>query len=75
MYYILQASFHELIHFIERTGISLHARFLGYQRKEVTGLVSFFETLQSSLLINVMRNNVEVIIFVILLLKMKNRYY
>lgn len=51
--------YHELVHFIERTGVSLQARFLGYQRKEIKGLFSFFDTLQSALLTNVKRIHVE----------------
>ncbi|KAL3832268.1 hypothetical protein ACJMK2_023928 [Sinanodonta woodiana] len=52
-------NFHELVRFIERTGISLQARFLGYQRKEIKGVFSFFDTLQSALLTNVKRIVVE----------------
>ncbi|XP_053373751.1 uncharacterized protein LOC123532094 isoform X2 [Mercenaria mercenaria] len=51
--------YHEIVHFIERTGVSLQARFLGYQRKEIKGLFSFFDTLQSALLTNVKRIHVE----------------
>ncbi|XP_052797030.1 uncharacterized protein LOC128229234 isoform X2 [Mya arenaria] len=51
--------YHEIVHFIERTGVSLQARFLGYQRKEIKGLFSFFDTLQSALLTNVKRIVVE----------------
>ncbi|KAL4222119.1 hypothetical protein ACF0H5_018159 [Mactra antiquata] len=51
--------YHELVHFIERTGVSLQTRFLGYQRKEIRGLFSFFDTLQSTLLTNVKRIHVE----------------
>ena len=55
-----QVKYNELVHFIERTGVSLQARFLGYQRKEIKGLFSFFDTLQSALLTNVKRIFVEV---------------
>lgn len=51
--------YHEIVHFIERTGVSLQARFLGYQRKEIKGVFSFFDTLQSALLTNVKRVFVE----------------
>lgn len=51
--------YNELVHFIERTGVSLQARFLGYQRKEISGLFSFFDTLQSALLTNIKRIFVE----------------
>ncbi|XP_052248897.1 uncharacterized protein LOC127856622 isoform X3 [Dreissena polymorpha] len=51
--------FHEIVRFIERNGVSLQSRFLGYQRKEIKGLFSFFDTLQSALLTNVKRIFVE----------------
>ena len=58
--FFFQVKYNELVHFIERTGVSLQARFLGYQRKEIKGLFSFFDTLQSALLTNVKRIFVEV---------------
>lgn len=54
-----EIKYNELVHFIERTGVSLQARFLGYQRKEIKGLFSFFDTLQSALLTNIKRIFVE----------------
>ena len=57
---LFQVKYNELVHFIERTGVSLQARFLGYQRKEIKGLFSFFDTLQSALLTNIKRVFVEV---------------
>lgn len=51
--------FHELVNFIQSTGICLQQRFLGYQRKDITGLFSFFDTLQNALLTNVKRVFVE----------------
>jgi hypothetical protein len=57
---ILQIQYHELMNFIQSTGICLQQRFLGYQRKDITGLFSFFDTLQNALLTNVKRVFVEV---------------
>ncbi|KAL5006725.1 hypothetical protein ScPMuIL_015531 [Solemya velum] len=54
-----QIKYHELVHFIEECGISLQTRFLGYDRRHVTGLVSFISTLQSALLTNVKRIHVD----------------
>lgn len=51
--------YHELMNFIQSTGICLQQRFLGYQRKDITGLFSFFDTLQNALLTNVKRVFVE----------------
>lgn len=51
--------YHELMNFIQNTGICLQQRFLGYQRKDITGLFSFFDTLQNALLTNVKRVFVE----------------
>lgn len=48
------------MNFIQSTGICLQQRFLGYQRKDITGLFSFFDTLQNALLTNVKRVFVEV---------------
>ncbi|KAK3109157.1 hypothetical protein FSP39_024196 [Pinctada imbricata] len=47
--------FNELMNFIQGTGISLQQRFLGYQRRDINGLFSFFDTLQNALLTNVKR--------------------
>lgn len=54
-----QLSFTELLHFIERNGVSLQECFLSYQRKEIKGLYSFFDTLQSALLTNLRRLVIE----------------
>lgn len=51
--------YHELVHFIETRGILLQQRFLGYQRKDISGFLSFLNTLQSTLLTNVKRVFVE----------------
>lgn len=58
--FILQIEYKELVHFIERTGVSLQTRFLGYKRQEINGLFSFLNTLQSSMLTNLKRIFVEV---------------
>ncbi|KAK3590686.1 hypothetical protein CHS0354_006373 [Potamilus streckersoni] len=52
-------NYQELIQFVERTGISLQRRFVGYQRKEIEGVFSFFDTIQSTLVLNVKRSIVE----------------
>ncbi|KAL3832371.1 hypothetical protein ACJMK2_024021 [Sinanodonta woodiana] len=49
----------ELVQFVERTGISLQRRFVGYQRKEIDGVFSFFDTIQSTLVLNVKKSVVE----------------
>ncbi|XP_071136375.1 uncharacterized protein [Mytilus edulis] len=54
-----EIQYHELVNFIQSTGICLQQRFLGYQRKDITGLFSFFDTLQNALLTNVKRVFVE----------------
>ena len=58
--YFGQIEYHELINFVESTGVFLTQRYLGYQRKEIEGLVSFFDTLQNALLTNVKRIYVDV---------------
>ncbi|XP_060069581.1 uncharacterized protein LOC132549645 isoform X2 [Ylistrum balloti] len=50
-----EIEYHELIHFVENTGVFLQQRYIGYQRKNIDGLMSFFDTLQSALLTNVKR--------------------
>ncbi|KAL3832132.1 hypothetical protein ACJMK2_023803 [Sinanodonta woodiana] len=49
----------ELVQFVERIGISLQRRFLGYQRKEIDGVFSFFDTIQLTLVLNVKKGVVE----------------
>ncbi|KAK6167413.1 hypothetical protein SNE40_021447 [Patella caerulea] len=49
----------ELIYFIESTGICFQTRYLGYQRKEVINFVSFLDSLQSTLLMNVKKMYVD----------------
>jgi hypothetical protein len=49
-----------LVSFIEESGISLQQRFLGYQRRDIKGLLAFFNALQASLSMNVKRVYVEV---------------
>ena len=61
LFIFFQLSFTELLHFIERNGVSLQECFLSYQRKEIKGLYSFFDTLQSALLTNLRRLIIEVI--------------
>jgi hypothetical protein len=58
--FVLQIVYHELIQFIEANGISIQSRFLGYQRQEISGLMSFFGTLQNALLTNVKKIYVQV---------------
>ncbi|XP_069111424.1 uncharacterized protein [Argopecten irradians] len=50
-----EIEYHELINFVENTGVFLQQRYIGYQRKTIDGLMSFFDTLQSALLTNVKR--------------------
>lgn len=59
-FYFFQLNFQELVNFIERNGVSLQARFLGYQHKEIDGLTSFFSTLQETVLTNLKRLSMEV---------------
>eukprot|EP00794_Sanderia_malayensis_P003397 gene3397-3887_t len=54
-----EITFQELLTFLERKGVGIQTRFLGYTRKEITHLSDFISTLQTALSINVKRNYVE----------------
>jgi len=43
---LLQITFQELMAFIEKKGVNLQTRFLGYARKEIKHLGEFIQTLQ-----------------------------
>ncbi|KAJ8313900.1 hypothetical protein KUTeg_008461 [Tegillarca granosa] len=47
--------YHELMNFVENSGVKIRQRFLGYHRKVINGLFSFLDTLQTSVLTNVKR--------------------
>ena len=42
----LQITFQELMAFIEKKGVNLQTRFLGYARKDIKHLGEFIQTLQ-----------------------------
>ncbi|XP_047136379.1 uncharacterized protein LOC100213281 isoform X1 [Hydra vulgaris] len=54
-----EITFQELMAFVERKGVNIQTRFLGYTRKEIKTLGDFISTLQTALSINVKRNYVE----------------
>ncbi|XP_064613811.1 uncharacterized protein LOC135477584 isoform X2 [Liolophura sinensis] len=54
-----QISYQDIVTFLETHGINLHARFLGYRRRDVTDLPSFLDSLQASLVTNVKRIYME----------------
>ncbi|XP_065053655.1 uncharacterized protein LOC135682618 isoform X2 [Rhopilema esculentum] len=54
-----EITFQELLSFLERKGVGIQTRFLGYCRKEITHLTDFISTLQDALSINVKRNYVD----------------
>ncbi|KAJ8313899.1 hypothetical protein KUTeg_008460 [Tegillarca granosa] len=47
--------YHELMNFVENSGVKIRQRFLGYHRKDINGLFSFLDTLQTTVLTNVKR--------------------
>lgn len=54
-----EITFQELMAFIEKKGVNLQTRFLGYARKEIKHLGEFIQTLQTALSVNVKRVYVE----------------
>ena len=44
--FFLQITFQELMAFIEKKGVNLQTRFLGYARKDIKHLGEFIQTLQ-----------------------------
>ncbi|XP_052682470.1 uncharacterized protein LOC128163053 [Crassostrea angulata] len=50
-----EINYQELINFIQGTGINLQQRFLGYQRKDISGVFDYFGTIQNAVLTNVQR--------------------
>ncbi|KXJ23311.1 hypothetical protein AC249_AIPGENE6142 [Exaiptasia diaphana] len=54
-----EITFQELMAFIEKKGVNLQTRFLGYSRKEIRHLGEFIQTLQTALSVNVKRVYVE----------------
>lgn len=54
-----EITFQELMSFVEKKGVNIQTRFLGYTRKEIRTLGDFIATLQTALAINVKRNYVE----------------
>jgi len=54
-----EITFQELMAFVERKGVNIQTRFLGYTRKDINTLGEFIVTLQTALAINVKRNYVE----------------
>lgn len=54
-----EITFQELLSFLERKGVGIQTRFLGYTRKDIRHLSDFISTLQTALSINVKRNYVE----------------
>eukprot|EP00112_Aurelia_sp_Birch-Aquarium-sp1_P010373 Seg2218.5 transcript_id=Seg2218.5/GoldUCD/mRNA.D3Y31 product="putative protein R571" protein_id=Seg2218.5/GoldUCD/D3Y31 len=54
-----EITFQELLSFLERKGVGIQTRFLGYTRKEINNLSDFISTLQTALSINVKRNYVD----------------
>ncbi|XP_031568243.1 uncharacterized protein LOC116302953 [Actinia tenebrosa] len=54
-----EITFQELMAFIEKRGVNLQTRFLGYSRKEIRHLGEFIQTLQTALSVNVKRVYVE----------------
>ena len=49
--------------FIEKSGIDIASRFLGYNRQEMKNLQQYFTGVQNCLLINVQKMFVEVIVY------------
>lgn len=54
-----EITFQELMAFIEKKGVNLQTRFLGYARKDIKHLGEFIQTLQTALSVNVKRVYVE----------------
>lgn len=54
-----EITFQELMAFIEKKGVNLQTRFLGYARKDINHLGEFIQTLQTALSVNVKRVYVE----------------
>ncbi|KAK3702887.1 hypothetical protein QZH41_014164 [Actinostola sp. cb2023] len=54
-----EITFQELMAFIEKKGVNIQTRFLGYSRKEIRHLGEFIQTLQTALSVNVKRVYVE----------------
>jgi len=54
-----EITFQELMTFIEKKGVNLQTRFLGYSRREIRHLGEFIQTLQTALSVNVKRVYVE----------------
>ncbi|EDO48969.1 predicted protein, partial [Nematostella vectensis] len=54
-----EITFQELMAFIEKKGVNIQNRFLGYSRKEIRHLGDFIQTLQTALSVNVKRVYVE----------------
>lgn len=54
-----EITFQELMAFIEKKGVNLQTRFLGYARKDIHHLGEFIQTLQTALSVNVKRVYVE----------------
>ncbi|XP_052682469.1 uncharacterized protein LOC128163052 [Crassostrea angulata] len=50
-----EINYQELIHFIQGTGINLQQRFLGYQRKDISGVFDYFGTIENAILTNIQR--------------------
>ncbi|XP_065839909.1 uncharacterized protein [Oscarella lobularis] len=48
-----EVTFQEIVHFIERKGVSVQSQFLGYSRREISGFMDFVSTMHETLSINV----------------------
>ena len=43
-----EVTFQEIVHFIERKGVSVQSQFLGYSRREISGFMDFVSTMHVS---------------------------
>jgi len=54
-----EITYHELIGFIERKGIDVHTKFLGYSRREINTFGEFLAAIEAGLSVCLLKGNVE----------------